>query len=141
MPLTLWSPNHEALTLRDAMNRLFEESFVPVSGRNAASMPIDVVENADNYIVRASMPGYKKEDCDISFQESTLTIKANHEEEPLPEGARSLLKERFVGQLSRSITLPVQVDPAKAKAEYKDGVLTLTLPKAESTRPRQIKIG
>jgi HSP20 family protein len=143
MSLSLWSAQ-DGISLRDAMSRLLEDSFIPATSQMAPvsrTMPLDVIENAEGYVVKASLPGCDKEKVEVSFEDDTLSIKATLEEEALPEGSRSLLRERWYGQVARSVRLPIAVDPDKAKAEFKNGVLTLTLPKAESVKPRTIKIG
>jgi HSP20 family protein len=140
--MSLFEPMREGLTLREAINRLFEDSFVsPAHVPMVKSMTMDAVETPDAIVVTVSMPGCDKDKCEIHFQNDTLTIKADMTQPELPEGQRYLLRERFNGQNARSLTLPLAINADKAKAEYKDGILTLTLPKADSVKPRTIKIG
>lgn len=147
MAINRYDPFREMLSLRDAMDRLFQESFVRPSGwmgngGGTMPVPVDVLEDAHSYVVTASLPGWKPEDVNITFQEGTLTISGQYQENPEPEEGKSWhLRERRVGSFSRSFTFPSAVDPDKAEAHFENGVLTLTLPKAESARPRQIKIG
>jgi len=101
---------------------------------------MDVVETADAFIIRASLPGSNKDQVEIGFQGDTLTVKAHVNEAALPEGGRYLMRERFSGQVARSLTFPTHVNPDQAIAEYKEGILILTLPKADSVKPRTIKI-
>ncbi|HEY3998552.1 MAG TPA: Hsp20/alpha crystallin family protein [Candidatus Xenobia bacterium] len=144
--LSLWEPLREGLTLRDAMNRLFEDSVVRPETLTR-SLPMDVLETPDTFTVKASLPGCSKEQVELNFQKDTLTIKA-HLNPPAPKpdngevvkNDRYLLRERFSGEVSRSLTLPMPVDVEKAVAKFVDGVLTLTLPKAEALKPRQIKV-
>lgn len=151
--LNLWEPTREALTLRDAVNRLFEDSIVRPDALNR-SMPMDVMETGDSFVVKASLPGCTKEQVELHFQKDTLTIKAHLGEMPkqpaeggepkqqvvTQDGHRYLLRERFSGQITRSLTLPVPIDVEKAHATFKDGVLILTLPKSEAVKPRTIKV-
>jgi HSP20 family protein len=139
--LTLWDPRKDSLSLRDAMNRLFEQSYVPASLGPQSGLALDVIESADEFVVKAAMPGADKDKINVSFEDDTLTLHASLQNEVLSENSRFLLRERFSGEVRRSVTLPVRVDAEKAAAEYKDGILTLTLPKAESVKPRTIKIG
>lgn len=140
--MDVFEPLREAMTLREAVNRLFEDSYVrpgaPAPARR--SLPLDVMDAGDHLLVRASLPGTEREKVEINFQKDTLTIKAELNGNAAPEEARWLLRERFTGEVSRTLVLPVPIDAEKARAAFKDGVLTLTLPKAESVKPRSIPI-
>ena len=142
--LNLWEPLREGMTLREAVNRMFEDSYIRPEFFAPKSMPIDVLENGDAILIQASLPGCTKENVELTFQKDTLTIKATitngTENGKAPEGHRYLLRERFNGQLTRTVTLSVPVDVEKANATYKDGVLHLTLPKSESVKPRTINV-
>jgi HSP20 family protein len=143
--LVRWDPFRDTVSLRDAMDRLFEESFVrprswlaPVEG--AATLALDVHESDDDVTVKASIPGVKPEDIDISVTGDTLTIKGEtHQEKEVKEGSYHL-RERRYGAFQRSISLPTLVKADKAEAEFERGVLTLTLPKVEEVKPKSIKI-
>jgi HSP20 family protein len=134
------------MTLRDAMDRLFEGSFVRPSRyfgggeMEEGLLPLDVVQTDNDVIVKASLAGFKPEEVDISLQGDTLTIRGEHEEENEQKEGEYLLKERRYGNFARTVTLPVEVQSDKADANFENGVLTLTLPKAEETKPRQIKV-
>lgn len=140
--MSLWEPMREGLSLREAINKLFEDSVVSPGSTAQATrgMVMDVIETADAFVVKASLPGCDKDKVDIGFQGDTLTVKALMNESSLPEGGRYLLRERFSGVVARSLTLPTHVNADQAHAEYKEGVLLLTLPKADSVKPRTIKI-
>lgn len=146
MSIQRWDPFRDVLSLRDAMNRLFEESYVRpvgVSGLaagTAAGLAIDLEENGDEYTVRASLPGFNPEDVNVSVVGDTLTIHAQHMGEQERKGANYLVRERRLGSLSRTITLPQRIQADGAQARFENGELILTLPKAEETKPRQIKI-
>ena len=143
MCMNLWEPMREGLSLREAINKLFEDSVVHPGNTVQATrgMVMDVIETADAFLVRASLPGCDKDKVEISFQGDTLTVKAEMNEGSLQEGGRYLLRERLSGLVTRSVTLPTQVDADRAHAEYREGILHLTLPKADSVKPRSIKIG
>lgn len=139
-----YDPFREALSLRDAMDRLFQESYVrPATLAGNAGVPVDLHETEQGYTLDVSLPGWKPEDVNITFQDGTLTISGQRNEQTEPEqnGKTWHLRERKFASFSRSFTFPTMVDADKAEASYENGVLTLTLPKAESAKPRQIKIG
>jgi len=101
---------------------------------------LDVYENKEDLVVRAELPGMKKEEINISLHENTVTISGERKNEKRYEGSETSREERFYGRFTRSFQLPKTVDASKVKANYKDGVLTVTLPKAEEAKPRQIQI-
>lgn len=139
-----YDPFRDVLSLRDAMDRLFQDSYVrPATWPAGASVPVDLHETEQGYVVDVALPGWKPEDVNITVQDGTLTISGQHGEQPEPEqnGKTWHLRERKFASFSRSFTFPSAVDADKADASYENGVLTLTLPKAESAKPRQIKIG
>jgi HSP20 family protein len=145
--LARWDPVRDTLSLRDAMNRLLEESFVaPFGGgmfrrEGAESLAMDMYETDNELVVESSLPGVQAEDVDISVVGNTLTIKAeSKQEENREEKGRYYFTERRYGLVQRSVALPVEVDPGKAQAVFKNGVLKLTLPKTEAQKPRKIAI-
>jgi HSP20 family protein len=142
---------NEALSLRDMMNRLMENAFVSPeqwSGdwsqfQGAANDPaLDVTENNDAYTIKATLPGWKPENVDITFEGGTVTLKGevsaenNENEEQTRWHRREIRRTSF----ARSISLPTEVEADKANAEFEHGVLTLSLPKADVVKPKQIKI-
>jgi len=138
-----WSGFSRLTNLQDEINRLFEGSVTNGRGSdvfNSWAPTMDVYEDADNLIVRAEIPGMKKEDIEISFQGSVLTISGERRSEKRVEGAQPAREERFFGRFTRSVSLEKQVNSGAIKANYKDGVLTVTLPKAEEAKPRQIEV-
>lgn len=143
MSITRWEPFSELMTLRDAVNRLFEESFVRPSRVLCATptaVPVDMFQQDSNVIVKASLPGVKPEDIDISVIGNTLTIKGEVKEEKEIKEEDVIRRERCVGAFSRSMTLPNPVDTSKAQATYENGVLTVSLPVAEEAKPKEIKV-
>jgi HSP20 family protein len=143
--LVRWDPVRDMVSLREAMDRLFEESFVrprtwlaPAEG--VATLALDVFESDDDVTVKASIPGIKPEDIDISITGDVLTIKGETTEEKEEKNSNYHLRERRYGAFQRSISLPTLVSADRAAAEFENGVLTLTLPKMEEVKPKSIKI-
>jgi len=140
-----WEPFNEMISLRDAIDRLFEESFIqprwatPLR-EGMGQLALDVIENPNEFVVKASVPGLKPEDLDITVVGDTLTIKGQTKAEMKQEKENYLLQERRYGAFQRSITLPASVQADKAHADFENGVLTLTLPKVEEVKPKQIKV-
>jgi len=144
MTMIRWEPFREMMTLRNAMDRLFEESFVRPSRLwpevGVGELAVDMYQTANDVVVKAALPGVKPEEVDISITGDTLTIKGEHKEEQEVKQEDYFYKEHRYGAFSRSVTIPVQVKSDKAEAVFENGVLTLTLPKAEEIKPKQIKV-
>jgi|NOAtaT_6_FD_contig_21_3472529_length_453_multi_5_in_0_out_0_1 HSP20 family protein len=139
MHLSVFEPSN-GLSLREAMNRLLEDSFVR-NERGHLNMQVDVLDTPEAILVQASLPGVSKDQIEINFEKDILTIKAElRAPENPPEGTRVLLRERHSGSVSRTFRLPMPVDAEAASAEFQDGILSLKLPKKDSARPRQIPI-
>jgi HSP20 family protein len=120
--------------LQNELDRLFSAPTATWTPR------LDVLEDKDNFVVRVETPGLKREDIQVSLEEGDLVIAGERKAETLPEGTDVHHTERFYGKFQRAVTLPAAVAADKVKADYKDGVLTITLPKAEEAKPRQIAI-
>ncbi len=140
-----WEPFRDLISLREAMDRLFEESFIrPRAGwlapLGAEALAVDVYETDQDVVVKSSVPGVKPDDIDITITGDTLTIKGETKSEEKVEKANYIRQERRYGAFSRSLTLPTTIVAEKAKAEFENGVLTLTLPKAEEVKPKTIKV-
>jgi HSP20 family protein len=138
------SPFGELLSLRQAMDRLFEDSFVR-PGRWAAQgtdsyLPLDVRATPDALIVEASLPGVKPDDVDVTVEDGTLTITANTAAETESRDGDYLISEIRRGSATRSLSLPAGLEADRASAQFENGVLTLQIPKAEKAKPRQIRI-
>ena len=140
--LIRWEPAREMMTLREAMDRLFDDAFTrPLSLRDGWSAPaIDMYQTEDEVVVRAALPGIKPDDVQINITGDVLHIKGEmkHEEEK-KEKAWHMREQRW-GAFERSVALPADVVADKAKAEFENGVLTVTLPKAEEVKPKIINI-
>ena len=143
---TRFDPLTEMVSLRSAMDRLFEDSFVnptswrTIGGGDTVNAPIDVHETADEIVVNASLPGMKAEDVEITMTGQTLTLRGEFKADEEVKREQYLYRERRFGSFSRTIQLPVRVQGDRAKATFTDGVLTLSIPKAEEVKPRQIRI-
>jgi HSP20 family protein len=143
------SPFGELVSLRQAMDRLFEDSFVrPVwTSRGwaigeGAGLPLDVTRDANALHVEAALPGVKPEDVQITVENGTLTIAAESRDERTEKNEQGeiLVQEIRRGSVSRSVTLPTGLEPEKANATFENGVLRLDIPIAETVKPRQIRI-
>jgi len=130
------------LPLRDAFDRLFEGAFTPVYGEAAASaaqIPTNIWEAGDGYQVALLVPGVNPDSVDVTALRNTITVSGTLEVNQ-PEGARAIWQEFGPSQFRRQIGLPADVDSDNVQAAYRNGVLLLTVPKAEHAKPRQIKI-
>ena len=138
----IWNAFDQLTSFRDEINRFFESSYKNGSSDvlNTWAPALDVYEDNGNLFVTAELPGMKKEDIDLSLHENTITISGERRSEKKYEGGDTAREERFFGRFTRSLVLPKSVDAAQVKANYRDGVLTVTLPKAEAARPRQIEV-
>jgi HSP20 family protein len=143
--MAITNPWQDVMSLRDAMDRLFEESFVRPSRRGEETrtrrylrLPLDVYTTPDEIVIEASLPGLTPEEVDITVDGDRLTIKG--ELRPPLENVDYLFKERPYGAFSRTLTLNVPVEADRAEAVFENGVLTLTLPKAEETKPKAIEV-
>jgi HSP20 family protein len=139
--LIRWNPIRDAVSMSDMMDRLFNDAFLDRRGNGFPVSPdMDVIENDDNIVVKAELPGFKSENVDVRVEGNLLTIRGEYHEESEKKEGQYHLKERRQSSFSRSIPLPVGVNADKAKAEFENGVLTLTLPKHEDAKPRRITI-
>jgi HSP20 family protein len=138
------SPFGELLSLRQAMDRLFEDSVVRPVGWGSPGfdlgLPVDVSMTADELVVEAQLPGIKPDDVDVTVENGTLTIRADSSEETRNGKGDYLVQEIRRGTISRTISLPNGLEPDKATATFEDGTLTLRIPKADELKPRQIRI-
>lgn len=139
------SPRRDVMTLREAMDQLFEESFIRPGQRLGAGspersfrLPLDVYTTPEEIVIIASLPGLTPDEVDIVIEGDALTIRGALR--PPLENVEYLFQERADGAFSRTLTLNVPVEADRAEAVFENGVLTLTLPKAEETKPRIIKV-
>jgi HSP20 family protein len=138
-------PFREMMTLRDAMDRLVQHSFVRPSqllgSSRGETLALDVIDRGDAYEVRAALPGVRPDDVDVMVQGDQLTIRGETHAQEERSGDTWLVHEQRSGTMERSITLPGIVNSENAEARLENGVLTLRLPKAEEARPRRITVG
>jgi HSP20 family protein len=131
-------------TLRNEIDRLFEAPLTELARTShflSGSAPaVDIYEDKDNYFVKAELPGMKKEDIEVSLHDGSLSISGERKSEQKWEDAEVHRAERFFGRFQRTVALPSPVEAGKIKAQYKDGILTVTLPKAEEAKPKQIDV-
>jgi HSP20 family protein len=141
----VWSPFRHLSLLRNEIDRLFDSPLNALASDShqfqSGWLPsVDLHEDRDHLVLRAELPGMKKEDIDVSLHGEVLTLSGERMEEKQFEQAETYRSERFLGKFQRTFTLPVAVDATKVQASYKDGILTVRLPKAEEAKPKQIEV-
>ncbi len=144
MSIVRWEPFRDLMSLREAMDRLFEESFVrprrewlaPAEG----ALALDMYETEDSVVVKSAVPGVKPDEIDISISGNTLTISGETKTEEELKEENYIRRERRYGSFSRSVVLPEGLDLERADAAFEDGLLTLTIPKAPEAKAKVIKI-
>jgi HSP20 family protein len=138
------SPFSELMTLRQAMDRLFDDTvFRPLTGYTTTEfsrLPLNVRTTADALLVEAELPGMKPEDVEITVENGTLTIRAESRAEQTEEQGDWIVREISRGSVMRAVTLPSGLEADKAEATFEHGVLKLRIPKTEQVKPRQIQI-
>lgn len=140
--LTRWEPVRDMVTLREAMDRLFDDAFTRPLGQSVISSmpPIDLYQTSDEVVVKASLPGLKADDVQITITADVLTLRGDFKQDDDRKDATWHIREHRSGSFERSIMLPTEIQSDKAKAEFEGGVLTVTLPKAETVKPKTITI-
>src|SRR5262249_35461948 len=142
--LSTWPGFGQLTSLRDEIDRLFEAPLAELVGTSQVlagwTPALDLYEDKDNVHVRAELPGMKKEDIDVSLHNGSLSISGERKTESEFKDAEVYRSERFVGRFQRTVTLPTLVAAERIKAQYKDGILSITLPKAEEAKPNQINV-
>jgi len=139
---TPWAPVDRLASLRDEMDRIFDFAWpTRDSGLFSGWSPaLDVHDEKDDFVVLVELPGMKKEDISLTIHDGALTVSGERKQEREQSEGHSFRSERYFGKFQRSVTLPAAVDASKVKATYKDGVLTVHLPKAEEAKPKQIAV-
>jgi HSP20 family protein len=146
MAIVRWDPFRDLISIQDRMNRLFDQTLARTRGEEegiSAStwMPaVDIYETADRVVMKAELPGLTREDIEINVRDNTLSLRGERKFEKEVKEENYLRIERAYGSFQRSFTLPATIHQDKIRAVFKDGVLELSLPKAEEARPKQIKI-
>ena len=132
-----WTPMNP-VNLFNEFDRLFEQ---PVArSTNELSIPLDVAENDDNYLVKATIPGVNSDDLEITLEDDVLTLKGEFLRDEEVEDVKYHVRERRYGSFSRSIRFPVAVNGDEVEATYTNGILSLNIPKAEAVKPKRITI-
>ena len=143
-PQLAWPGFGRMLTLQDELDRLFDSPWGEMARAtqtlNAWTPALDVSEDKDKFTVRAEIPGMKREEIAVTIHDGLLSITGERKAEEKAEGEAVHRQERFYGKFERTITLPTHVAADKVKAQYKDGVLTISLPKTEEAKPKQIDV-
>jgi len=142
--MSTWPSFDRWASLRDEMNRLFDLPTMSNLARQAQlfsnwTPALDLYQTVDNVVAVVELPGMRKEDINISLHDGMLTI-AGERQSSSGEGESAERTERFSGKFRRSISLPTRVDASKVSATYKDGILTVTLPKAEEAKPKKVEV-
>jgi len=145
MDLVRWEPFEGLNRLHSRINDLFDENFgraraLPSVTAGAWLPPVDILESKDSYLIRAELPGMKKEDFNLEVNDGTLTLSGERKAESLTDGVGYHRNERVHGRFSRSFYLPQTVKQDGINASYRDGILEIHVPKAEEAKPRQISI-
>lgn len=143
--LIRWQPAREMMTLRDAMDRLFDDAFtrpwtLKGAWQGSGGLSVDMYETENEVVVKAAVPGMKADDVQIQVTGEMLTIKGQTKEDAEVRDKAYRIREHRWGSFERSVGLPTQVISEKAEAEFEDGVLTVTLPKAEEVKPKTITV-
>ncbi len=145
MAIVRWEPFRDLLTTQKEFDRLFREAFTPGFGEGDLSTrtwapPVDIFENENNIVLKAELPGVDPKDVEVRVEDNTLYLKGDRKFEKETKEENYHRIERAYGSFARSFSLPNSIDAEKVTADYKDGLLTLTLPKREEAKPKAIKI-
>lgn len=146
MDLVRWKPERDMFSLRNQMSRLFEDFFGPTKwSEDGDSLwdwnpAVDIVDHDDNIVITAEVPGVDKKDIAVDVKDRVLTLRGERSTDKEVKEDRFYRRERMLGRFERSFTLPAAVDPDSIKAEYKDGVLKIEVPKPEGHKPKQIAV-
>ena len=141
--ITRWDTYHGLSGLQEQVNRLFETSFKGRSDNSALTTwapAVDIYETENELVVKADLPDINEKDLDVRIENNTLTVRGERKFEKKVEEENYLRVERTYGSFSRSFSLPNTVNSEAIKAEYKNGVLTVELPKRAESKPKQIKV-
>ncbi|HET9911637.1 MAG TPA: Hsp20/alpha crystallin family protein [Anaerolineales bacterium] len=141
--LTRWEPVRDMMTLREAMDRLFDDAFTrPISLRDGgwSSPAIDMYQTDDEVVVRAALPGFKADEVQINVTGDVLVLRGEMKHEEEKKDRAWHIREQRWGSFERSIALPTDVKADKAVADFENGILTVTLPKAEEVKPKTITV-
>lgn len=146
MQLVRFNPVRDMFSFRNRINHMFDDFFYPIN-RDEVELSmgnwnpvVDIYDNDDNIVIKAELPGIDKEGIEIDVKDRVLTLKGERSSENEVKDDNYYRRERSFGKFERAFTLPADVDPDKIKADFKDGVLKIDIPKPEKQKPRQITI-
>jgi HSP20 family protein len=142
MHLVRLNPFQQLVAMSSQLNRTINDPYTPRTedAFGAWAPPVDIFEKNDNLVIRAEIPGVQKEDVDVRIENGVLTLHGERKQETDIEDENAYRMERVYGMFTRSFTLPTTVDAAKVTANYKDGVLEVTVPKVETAKPKKVEI-
>ena len=145
MAIVRWEPFRDLMTTQREFDRLFKEAFTPLFGDGETSTrtwapPVDIYENENDIVLKAELPGVEPKDVEVKVEDNTHYLKGERKFEKETKEENYHRVERSYGSFARSFSLPNSINAEKVKADYRDGLLTLTLPKREEAKPRTIKI-
>ena len=142
MKLVRWDPLQEFVALSNRLNRTINDPFTQRTEDSfgAWAPPVDILERQDHLVIRAEVPGIRKEDMDVMIENGVLTLHGERKEEKDVKDQSAHLMERVYGSFTRSFSLPTTVDATKVTATYKDGVLEVMVPKVETAKPKSVEI-
>jgi len=145
MAIVRWEPFRDMMTMQREFDRFFKEAFTPFFGEGELSTrtwapPVDIYETENDIVVKAELPGIEPKDVDVKVEDNTLYLKGERKFEKETKEDNYHRVERSYGAFARSFSLPNSINTDKVKAEFRDGLLTLTLPKREEAKPKTIKI-
>ena len=142
MKLVRWDRFQELVAIGRQLNRTVNDSGTPRTEDSfgAWAPPVDIFERQDHIVIRVEFPGVQKEDMDVRIENGVLTLRGERRQDSDIKEQRALRMERVYGAFTRSFSLPATVDAAKVAAIYKDGILEVTVPTAESAKPKRVEI-
>jgi HSP20 family protein len=146
MALIRWTPANELFNIHSELDRVFGDMMRDISASSVAGnggqtiLPVDVRRDGDKLVIEASVPGFKPEAVNVTVDNGVLTIDAQHQEESEKTEQDFIRRERYQGRYFRQLTLGEKVDGDKAKAEFKDGILTVTVPLISKPEPKRIPV-
>jgi HSP20 family protein len=146
MNLVKWNPWREAPTLQNHINRMFDDPFFRISrladaeGLGMWNPAVDLYEKDDHFVIKAELPGIKKDDIKVDLKDRVLTLSGERSYDNEVKEENYYRRERSYGKFQRAFTLPVDVDSDKIKAEFKDGVLQIEIPKPEDKKAKQVTV-
>lgn len=138
MAITRWNPWGELFTLADTMDQVFGRTLTPE--RATATLPLDVRQSDDAYFIEASVPGFSPDEVEITLDENVLTIRAHHDQEKDEGRGGYVRRERRSTSFFRQVGLPAEVRPEEISASFDNGILTVTVPRAQKAQPRRIAV-